>query len=98
MPDNAPFKSLADFISLTAASREVASHPSPATIWRWYRHGVRGVRLQTWCLGTRRYTTRAALDAFIAGVTAASERQPVEDASVERDEATRRQLAAAGVL
>jgi hypothetical protein len=42
-----------------------------ATIYRWAKDGCQGVRLETWQLGGCRYTTPAALEQFVADLTAA---------------------------
>jgi hypothetical protein len=42
-----------------------------ATIYRWAKDGCQGVRLATWQLGGCRYTTPAALEQFVADLTAA---------------------------
>ena len=44
-----------------------------ATIWRWIQRGVRGVKLETVLIGGRRYTSREALQQFIAATTAAAD-------------------------
>jgi hypothetical protein len=66
---------LADLIAL----REVPDHlprrngrkVGLATIYRWSSSGCRGARLETWTLGGCRYTTPAALERFVADLTAA---------------------------
>ncbi|MGO8745247.1 MAG: DUF1580 domain-containing protein [Thermoguttaceae bacterium] len=63
-------------------------HPSESTWWRWWRKGVKNIRLRTVMVGGRRYTTAAAIQEFIARVTAAanSEPQPIRTpARRERD-------------
>jgi len=40
------------------------SRPSASTWWRWSQRGVKGQRLETVCIGGRRYTTREALARF----------------------------------
>ncbi|MBA4016461.1 MAG: hypothetical protein C0483_04675 [Pirellula sp.] len=52
-----------------------ARRPSHATWWRWWRHGVQNVRLETAVVGGRRYTTRAAVERFAASMTEHRERQ-----------------------
>jgi hypothetical protein len=47
--------------------------PSAATAWRWYRHGIKGVRLETWLAGGRRVTSVAAIFRFIEATTAVSD-------------------------
>ncbi|MCZ7649284.1 MAG: DUF1580 domain-containing protein [Planctomycetota bacterium] len=39
-----------------------------ATVWRWARVGVRGVRLEVRLVGGRMVTTRGALEAFTMAV------------------------------
>lgn len=89
--------SLENLISFAAAARLLPNKPSPCTMWRWHTQGVRGVKLQTWCIGNRRYTTREALEQFISATTAAADSAPDTD-TVERSAETADKLAAAGVL
>lgn len=51
-----------------AQEREV----NPSTTWRWYLTGCRGVKLETFVEGGRRYTTRQAFRRFQDRCTAAS--------------------------
>jgi hypothetical protein len=41
-----------------------------ATVYRWLSRGLSGVRLETCCIGARRYTSREALQRFSETVTA----------------------------
>lgn len=41
------------------------------TVWRWARRGVRGVQLETYAIGGRRWTTEEAFERFVAKTTAA---------------------------
>lgn len=50
-------------VSLTKVAREFDVHP--ATIWRWYRRGIKGVFLESFTIGGKRFTTREALARFI---------------------------------
>jgi hypothetical protein len=73
-------------ISLAAAARRLpklrAGRPvSPATIWRWASHGLRGVRLETARVGGTTVTSPAALRAFFAALGDRSE-SPIVPASV----------------
>jgi len=47
---------------------ELASEQDVAlsTVWRWTQSGVRGHRLESFHVGGRRYTTRAAYERWIA--------------------------------
>ena len=51
------------------------------TVWRWRKFGVRGVRLETFMLGGRRYTTRESHRRFVERTTAAANGEPLEAAS-----------------
>ena len=86
-------------ISLSQATRSLPTRPSPACMWRWYRKGVNGIRLETVVVGGRRYTTKAAWTEFVRRTTAAANREPPkkEDAP-ERTASTRRKLKDAGLL
>jgi hypothetical protein len=39
--------------------------PALATVWRWCSKGCRGVRLESVCIGGRRYVTIPAIERFI---------------------------------
>ena len=56
------------------ANRRTGRRPSPATVWRWCRKGVRGgsVKLQAVFHGGCWQTTPEAFDQFIADQTAAA--------------------------
>ena len=57
-------------LTLTQAARDAGVNPS--TVWRWALSGARGQRLETYCLGQKRYTPVEALERFSAACTAAS--------------------------
>ena len=57
-----------DRISLPQLAREQGV--SPVSTWRWAHRGCRGIVLPTFCVGHRRYTTRAAFSEWCAQVTA----------------------------
>ena len=44
-------------VPLTEAVQLLPSRPHFSTLWRWYRRGVFGVRLETVVIGGRRYTS-----------------------------------------
>ena len=54
-------------LDLTEATKYLPIKCSRATIERWIRRGVRGVRLETILIGSRRFTTEAALRRFLIG-------------------------------
>ena len=76
---NAQIDSEDDLITFNEAAAALPEHsrPSLATWWRWWRHGVRGVKLRTWLCGGRRYTTRGAVRQFITELTAAASGAPL---------------------
>jgi Protein of unknown function (DUF1580) len=45
-------------------NRRCGSRLNPSTLWRWSVRGIRGYRLQTWCIGETRVTTEAAMLEF----------------------------------
>jgi Protein of unknown function (DUF1580) len=51
---------------LSGGKDRIASHPSPATLYRWALKGIRGVKLETVMMGGRRYTSDEAVDRFFA--------------------------------
>lgn len=67
------------------------TRPALSTWWRWWRHGVKGVRLETVVIGGKRYTTASAVRRFAAALTATTtpeppceERHNAADAEVEK--------------
>lgn len=50
-------------LSFTTLAREHDIHPS--TVWRWAHRGVRGVQLESYCVGAKRLTTREAFARFV---------------------------------
>ncbi|MFG0331700.1 MAG: DUF1580 domain-containing protein [Phycisphaerales bacterium] len=63
-------------ISLAQAARLCPNRPSPSTIWRWARRGLkarngRRIRLHHIRCGGRVYTTSEALDEFFQALAAA---------------------------
>ncbi|MCC6492156.1 MAG: DUF1580 domain-containing protein [Pirellulales bacterium] len=88
-------------MTLTELARQ--EHVNVCTVWRWANRGARGVRLETFHIGGRRYTTRQAFARFVASTTAASQgEQPAppsrsnrqREAAIARAEAD---LAKAGI-
>ena len=63
-------------LSLSQAARSLPGRPHLSTIHRWRLNGVRGVRLETFLVGGRRFTSREALDRFSERVTAAANGEP----------------------
>lgn len=63
-------------LTLAEACRRMPGRPSICSLWRWYRHGVRGAKLETVVIGGRRYTSIEALERFAEATTAAADGQP----------------------
>lgn len=57
-------------VSMTELARQL--DVTIPTIWRWRQRGVRGVQLETFMLGGRRYTTQEAHCRFVERTTAAA--------------------------
>jgi hypothetical protein len=54
----------------TFIGRLTGKKPNVSTIWRWCLKGVRGVILQSICVGGQRFVSRSALARFIEQSTA----------------------------
>jgi hypothetical protein len=72
-----------------------------STVWRWTSRGVRQIRLETFSVGGRRWTTEEAFERFVAATTALAVPQasPSAQPSRSRNAAVRaadKRLAAAG--
>jgi hypothetical protein len=64
-------------LSLADAAKALPGHPHITTLWRWRKCGVRGVRLETVLVGGRRYTSREAVERFVAATTAVADGEPL---------------------
>ena len=88
-------------LNLSQAARKLGVNPS--TAWRFALHGVRGVQLETFSVGVKRFTTEESITRFIeACTTAAAGEQPTSQVRTpkqrERDiEQAERELARAGI-
>ena len=58
-----------DLVPLSKIANSLPKRPSPASLWRWHRKGINGVRLETVLVGGRRYTTHSAWATFIRART-----------------------------
>jgi hypothetical protein len=52
--------------------RLTGQKPHESTIWRWCLKGCKGVRLESVCIGSKRYVTVPALARFIAARSSAA--------------------------
>ncbi len=55
-------------LSFSALAADQGVHV--CTVWRWAQRGVRGVVLETFAIGGRRFTTAEAFARFVAETTA----------------------------
>ena len=89
-------------LTLEQAARSLPGHVAPSTIWRWYRVGLRKIRLETVIIGGKRFTSSESLSRFAAALTAASESTIASDPALEtppqRDPSVTRRLEAAGLV
>ncbi len=88
-------------LSLTElARREGVSIP---TVWRWRKKGVKGVRLESFLVGSRRYTTFESFSRWVERTTAAADgEQPSTPTRTNRQrqaeiDRAERELEAAGI-
>jgi hypothetical protein len=51
---------------LTEACRDVPGCPHVSTLTRWWRQGIKGVKLETVVVGGRRFTSVEAIRRFIS--------------------------------
>jgi hypothetical protein len=65
-----------DYLTLAEASHLLPGRPHLSTLMRWAFHGVKRIRLKTFVVGGRRYTTPDAIREFIEATTAAANREP----------------------
>src|SRR5688572_21353962 len=64
-------------ISLTQATKIIPGRPHISTLWRWSNSSCRGVKLETFNVGARRFTTKEAVARFIAATTAAAQGESI---------------------
>ncbi len=88
-------------LSLTELSRR--EKVALSTTWRWTLRGVRRVKLETFSIGAKRFTTSEAFARFVVATTAAAQGAPTvptvrtnrqRDAAIAKAEA---ELADAGI-
>ena len=63
-------------LTLNQAAEYLPGRPNVSTLHRWRLHGIRGVKLETCLIGGRRYTSREAVERFVAATTAAADGEP----------------------
>lgn len=62
-------------VSLVKLARE--EDVSPSTVWRWVLNGTRGVVLESFNVGVKRFTTREAFARFVESTSAAASQGPM---------------------
>jgi hypothetical protein len=83
--------------------RRRGKRPNIATLYRWAQSGVKGIRLETICVGATRCTSVEALQRFCEGVTAAADGKPTSPPSrltaqrKRQIDAAEKRLAEAGI-
>lgn len=82
----------------TAVHQLIGRNVAPATLWRWHRKGIAGVKLNVTRLGGRVYVRPGDLGEFMRAITAAAAGGQVAAPEAARPEATSRRLAAAGLI
>ena len=83
----------ATFVLLSKAGRLLPTNPSAATLWRWALRGVDGVKLETFKIGGRRYTSPDSVEKFVSRLNGPrSANEPPESSLRERqkDQASQR--------
>ena len=63
-------------LSLSQAAKSLPGRPHLSTIFRWHLRGVKGIRLETCCIGGKRFTSVEALKRFSDETTAAADGKP----------------------
>jgi Protein of unknown function (DUF1580) len=55
---------------LTFSELASSEHVNASTVWRWSLRGCRGVKLESFSIGAKRFTTVEAFGRFVAATTA----------------------------
>ena len=56
-------------LTVSAAAKSLPERRHIATVWRWLHAGCRGVKLESVLIGGRRYTSKEAIQRFIASTS-----------------------------
>jgi hypothetical protein len=68
-----------DCFPLAKAPAKIPSRPALQTLYRWWKRGIKGVKLEVVKVGNRPYTSREALDRFFNRISdPASHQEPTE--------------------
>lgn len=75
-----------ELIPLSQAARCLPNKPGAATLWRWHRRGVNGVKLEIVRVGGRVFTTASAWRDFVTRMTSRRDSTAEVAESEERSE------------
>jgi hypothetical protein len=64
-------------IAVNKSPAQIPGRPHVSTVWRWVLTGVRGIKLETFVVGCQRFTTKQAIERFIAATTARANGEPL---------------------
>ncbi len=80
------FGSLIDEKRLSLSQVAQRLDVNTSTVWRWALKGVRGVKLDTFSIGAKRYTTEESVNRFIEGTTrsASGDSIPIQSSRTNR--------------
>jgi hypothetical protein len=88
-------------IAVNKSPAHIPGRPHVSTVWRWVLVGVRGIKLETFVVGCQRFTTKQAIERFIAATTARANGEPAPTRTprqrVRAIEAAERELRKAGI-
>jgi hypothetical protein len=63
--------------------------PSVSTLWRWCLKGCKGVKLESVCIGSKRYVTASAIERFITARSELSTPTPTTTVTIDRHSSPR---------
>jgi hypothetical protein len=63
-------------IAVADAPSVIPGRPHKGTVWRWVLNGIRGIKLESIVVGSKRFTSREAVDRFISATTAVANGEP----------------------
>ena len=81
---------MTDILTETRLSPSQAAGVVPVsvgTVWRWFLKGVKGHKLESACIGGRRFTSEEALRRFVAKINAGPGETPAVRTPKQRDRA-----------
>ena len=63
--------------------------PNVSTLWRWCLKGCKGVKLESVCIGSKRYVTASAIERFIAARSEPGAPTPPTTVTIDRHSSPR---------